>query len=180
MFSCAIKVAVSILAICVIENSYANCMQEEKIKQGVNYLSLISHDKKDLAILSFFDNNTSHPNRGLSFYIKNGSDYSIVPVPNSDVFIWFDYSLSASRINIFDYRLYRHNNEKKLISVEKKGDDLTAPQPIKLTVYKLAESHNDPGVPPYSWVIEKTLTTTGKYGSAYEVLDDSRYLCSVL
>ncbi|GAB7214300.1 carbapenem self-resistance protein CarG family protein [Dickeya oryzae] len=64
--------------------------------------------------------------------------------------------------------------------LKKKGDDLTAPQPIKLTVYTLVESHNDPGVPPYSWVIEKTLTTTGKYGSAYEVLDDYRYLCSVL
>ncbi|SLM64943.1 hypothetical protein DAQ1742_04178 [Dickeya aquatica] len=53
-------------------------------------------------------------------------------------------------------------------------------QPIKVTVYKLVESHNDPGVPPYSWVIEKTLTTKERYGSAYEVLDNIRYLCSVL
>ncbi|QOL16276.1 carbapenem self-resistance protein CarG family protein [Dickeya dianthicola] len=180
MFSCAIRVAVTILAVCLIKNSYANCIQEEKIKQGVNYLSLINHDKKDLAILSFFDNNTSHPNRGLSFYIKNNNGYSIIPVPNSDMFIWFDYSLSASRINIFDYRLYYHPKGKKLISVQKQGDDLTAMQPIKITVYKLVESHDDPGVPPYSWVIENTLITNEKYGSAYEVLDDIRYLCSVL
>ncbi len=180
MFSCAIRVAVTILAICVTNSSYANCMQEEKISQGVNYLSLINHGKKDLAILSFFDNNTSHPNRGLSFYIKDSHGYSIIPVPDSNVFIWFDYSLSASRINIFDYRLYHSPKGKKLISVQKRGDDLTAMQPIKVTVYKLVESHNDPGVPPYSWVIEKTLTTKERYGSAYEVLDNIRYLCSVL
>ncbi|WP_038926901.1 carbapenem self-resistance protein CarG family protein [Dickeya chrysanthemi] len=180
MFSYVIRVTTIILTVLITTKSYANCMQEEKIKQGVNYLSLINHERKDLAILSFFDNNTSHPNRGMSFYIKNSNGYSIIPVPNSDMFIWFDYSLSASRINIFDYRLYHHPKGKKLISVQKRGDDLTAMQPITITVYKLAESHDDPGVPPYSWVIEKTVTTPEKYGSAYEVLDDIRYLCSVL
>lgn len=73
------------------------------LQQGVNNLALAHPASADLAVLATFENNTSHPNRGLSFYIKTPDGYSLVPIPNSDAFIWFDYRIAASRQKIFDF-----------------------------------------------------------------------------
>ncbi|MGG2142829.1 carbapenem self-resistance protein CarG family protein [Symbiopectobacterium sp. RP] len=69
------------------------------LQPGVNNLALAHSTSEDFAVLATFKNNTSHPHRGLSFYIKTPDGYSLVP--NSDAFIWFDYRI-AKRLN-FDY-----------------------------------------------------------------------------
>lgn len=158
----------------------ATCADVVPLQQGVNALAL-AHDKaEDFAVLAMFENNTSHPNRGLSFYIKTADGYSLVPVPNSDAFIWFDYRLAASRQKIFDYQLMRSPQGLRLVTAEKVGEDLTDVQPVKLVRYVLQESHDDPGVPLYSWHEEKSVVTQQSYDSVEMVFTDGAALCTLL
>ncbi|WP_192456480.1 carbapenem self-resistance protein CarG family protein [Musicola keenii] len=157
----------------------AQCPTEIKLVPGVNYIDLISHQKKDLAIIAMFDNNTSHPYQGLSFYIHNADSYSIIPVPDSQVFIWFDYSIAASRTKVFDYRLYRFPQGIRLVTALKIGDDPSDRQRIELKRYALMENHEDPGIPPYSWYIDKTAKTEQSYDSADEIFKNTAFFCTV-
>lgn len=158
----------------------AACLNIVPLQQGVNPLA-IAHDKaEDFVVLATFENNTSHPNRSLSFYIKTAEGYTLVPVPDSDAFIWFDYRLAASRLKIFDYQLVRYPQGLRLITAEKVGEDLTDQQPVKLVRYALQESHDDPGVPPYNWQEETTVMTQKTYDSVENVLADTAALCALL
>lgn len=150
------------------------------LQPGVNTLSLAHPTSEDFAVLATFENNTSHPNRGLSFYIKTPDGYSLVPLPNSDAFIWFNYRIAASRQKIFDFQLVRYPQGVRLITAEKVGEDLTDTQPVKLQRYVLQESHDAPGVPLYTWHEEKTVVTTQSYEDVDTVLTDSTALCTLL
>ncbi|MCW2488258.1 CpmJ protein [Candidatus Symbiopectobacterium sp. NZEC127] len=150
------------------------------LQQGVNNLALAHPTSADFAVLATFENNTSHPNRGLSFYIKTPDGYSLVPLPNSDAFIWFDYRIAASRQKIFDFQLVRYPQGLRLITAEKVGEDLTDAQPVKLQRYVLQESHDDPGVPLYTWHEEKSVVTPQSYEDVDTVLTDSAALCTLL
>ncbi len=150
------------------------------LQPGVNNLSLAHPTSADFAVLATFENNTSHPNRSLSFYIKTPDGYSLAPLPNSDAFIWFDYRIAASRQKIFDFQLVRYPQGLRLITAEKVGEDLTDAQPIKLQRYVLQESHDDPGVPLYIWHEEKSIVTTQSYEDVDSVLTDSAALCTLL
>ena len=150
------------------------------LQQGVNNLALAHPTSEDFAVLATFENNTSHPNRGLSFYIKTSDGYSLVPIPNSDAFIWFDYRIAASRQKIFDFQLVRYPQGLRLITAEKVGEDLTDAQPVKLQRYVLQESHDDPGVTLYTWHEEKSVITTQYYEDVDAVLTNSSTLCTLL
>lgn len=54
------------------------------LQQGVNTLALAHPTSADFAVLATFKNNTSYPNRDLSFCIKTPDGYSLLPLPNSD------------------------------------------------------------------------------------------------
>ncbi|MGL9721286.1 carbapenem self-resistance protein CarG family protein [Symbiopectobacterium sp.] len=150
------------------------------LQPGVNNLALAHPTSEDFAVLATFENNTSHPNRGLSFYIKTPDGYSLVPIPNSDAFIWFDYRIAASRQKIFDVQLVRYPQGVRLITAEKVGEDLTDAQPVKLQRYVLQESLDDPCVPLYTWHEEKSVVTTQSYEDVDTVLTDSAALCTLL
>lgn len=150
------------------------------LQPGVNTLALAHPTSEDFVVLATFENNTSHPNRGVSFYIKTPDGYSLVPIPNSDAFIWFDYRIAASRQKIFDFQLVRYPQGVRLITAEKVGEDLTDAQPVKLQRYVLQESHDDPGVPLYTWHEEKSVVTTQSYEDVDTLLTDSAALCTLL
>ncbi|NLS43842.1 CpmJ protein [BEV proteobacterium] len=103
------------------------------LQPGVNNLALAHSTSEDFAVLATFENNTSHPHRGLSFYIKTPNGYSLIP--NSDAFIWFDYRIAASRQKIFYVQLVRYPQGVRLITAEKVGENLTDAQPVKLQRY---------------------------------------------
>lgn len=150
------------------------------LQQGINNLALAHPASADFAVLATFENNTSHPNRALSFYIKTSDGYSLVPIPNSDAFVWFDYRIAASRQKIFDFQLVRYPQGLRLITAEKVGEDLTDAQPVKLQRYALQESLDDPGVPLYAWHEEKNIVTTQSYEDVDALLSDSTALCTLL
>lgn len=158
----------------------AACPDVVPLQQGINTLALAHEKAEDFAVLATFENNTSHPNRGLSFYIKTVDGYSLVPVPNSDAFIWFDYRLAASRQKLFDFQLMRTSQGLRLVTAEKVGEDLTDLQPVKLVRYVLQESHDDPGVPLYTWHEENRVVTQRSYDSVEQVFADSAALCTLL
>lgn len=150
------------------------------LQPGVNTLALAHPTSEDFVVLATFENNTSHPSRGVSFYIKTPDGYSLIPIPNSDAFIWFDYRIAASRQKIFDFQLVRYPQGVRLITAEKVGEDLTDAQPVKLQRYVLQESHDDPGVPLYTWHEEKSVVTTQSYEDVDTLLTDSAALCTLL
>lgn len=158
----------------------AVCPNVVPLQQGVNSLALAHAKAEDFAVLATFENNTSHPNRGLSFYLKTPDGYTLVPVPDSDAFIWFDFRIAASRQKIFDYQLVRYPQGLRLITAEKVGEDLTDQQPVKLQRLVLQENHDDPGVPLYSWHEEKSVMTPQSYESVDTVLSDAALLCKLL
>ncbi|WP_413735081.1 carbapenem self-resistance protein CarG family protein [Sodalis sp. RH21] len=136
------------------------------LKPGPNLLDLNHDGRADYIMLAQFDNNTSHPSSGISFFIaKPDGGYSVVPVAGGEGFIWFDYRLSASALRIHGYRLYRDGVHYYLIGAHKTGEDLTDPQPVLFDVYQLEETRDDPGVPLYGWQLRHTFTSSRHYQS---------------
>lgn len=144
------------------------------LKPGSNYLDLNQDQVNDMVVMSQFDNNRSHPNQGLTFFVScPGRGYCIMPVAHSNLFTWFDYRLSAdAEFLVQDHRLYQLRNSFYLVSALKSGDDLFDTSKITLKVYKFTESHDDPGVPLYDWVLHKTRVTTKSYLSATEAYQE--------
>lgn len=138
------------------------------LKPGTNYLDLNRDQVKDMVVMAQFDNNTSHPNLGLTFFVScTDGGYCIMPVANSNLFTWFDYRLSAdTEFLVQDNRLYQLQNGFYLVSALKNGDNPFETSKITLRIYKFTESRNDPGVPLYDWVLHKTVVTTKSYLSA--------------
>ncbi|XBS68955.1 CpmJ protein [Acerihabitans sp. KWT182] len=140
---------------------------------GANVFDINNDGCDDYIMLAQFDNNTAYPNRGMSFFISRpDGGLSIVPVANSDHFIWFDYWLSASAIAIADTRLYRAGAQYYLVSAHKTGDDLLDTQPVSFNVYQLNETHHDPGMPLYSWQVMKTFSSSRPYLSVDQAFSE--------
>lgn len=138
------------------------------LKPGFNSLDLNRDGINDSVVVAEFDNNTSHPNRGLTFFIQTAKgEYFIVPVANSDLFTWFDYRLSAaSDFLIKDVRLYLLNNLYYLITAQKNGDDVFNPTRVKFEIYRLTESQDIPGVPRFDWSLTKKILSQKDYQAA--------------
>nr|WP_310617705.1 CpmJ protein [Pantoea cypripedii] len=140
------------------------------LKPGINYMDLNHDGIKDMVVMAQFDNNTSHPNLGLTFIVScpNGG-YCIMPVANSNLFTWFDYRLSAdAEFLVQDNRLYKFRNRYFLMTATKKGENAFEPGKTELRTYRFTESRDDPGVPLYDWVLHKTQLTKNAYQSASE------------
>lgn len=123
---------------------------------------------QDLVIYAKFDNNTSHPNKTMSIFIRNkNGGYNIVPVPHDAGFTWFDFSLSASTIKITDYRLYKKVNGYFIISAYKladeNGEDISNKLQVKFTRYDIQTNHESPGIPLFYWDITKAYVTKERY-----------------
>lgn len=148
------------------------------LKPGPNYLDLNRDKVNDIVVMAQFDNNTSHPNLGLTFFVScAGGGYCIIPVANSNLFTWFDYRLSADADFLLqDNRLYQLHNSFYMVSALKNGENPFDMSEITLRIYKFTESREDPGVPLYDWTLYNSLTTKKSYLSAteaYQEVDDS-------
>ncbi|XTZ37436.1 carbapenem self-resistance protein CarG family protein [Salmonella enterica] len=146
----------------------ASALSPVALKDGINKLDLNQDGKADYIVVAQFDNNTSHPNLGLTFFVNRPEGgMSIMPVTNSDTFTWFDYRLSAAAdFLIADNRLFREGKVYFLVTAQKSGANLFDPAQVELTFYRFSESRDDPGVPLYEWKKVKTQLTTKQYQSA--------------
>lgn len=138
------------------------------LKQGINPLDINDDGRQDYVVVAQFDNNTSHPNLGLTFFVDRGDGgLSIMPVANSERFTWFDYRLSAdAEFLIEDNQLFRRGNTFWLINAEKKGESPYDRNPFQLSYYRFTQSDDDPGVPLYQWSLMKKTITQNSYDSA--------------
>ena len=151
-------------------SSTAAALSTVALKDGINRLDLNQDGGKDYVIVAQFDNNTSHPNLGLTFFIKRpDGGHSIMPVANSDMFTWFDYRLSAAAdFLVQDNRLFLSAKHYFLVTAKKQGENVFDPAKVILTIYRFTESQNDPGVPLYEWSERKRLVTQNTYQSVDE------------
>ncbi|ELQ9311977.1 CpmJ protein [Serratia marcescens] len=158
------------LALCAISSTATATLSPVVLKDGISQLDLNQDGGKDYVAVAQFDNNTSHPNLGLTFFIKRpDGGYSIMPVTNSDKFTWFDYRLSAAAdFLVQDNRLFLSEKHYFLVAARKQGENIFDPAKVILTVYRFKESQNDPGVPLYEWSEQKHLVTQNTYQSADE------------
>lgn len=140
------------------------------LKDGINRLDLNQDGGNDYAVVAQFDNNTSHPNLGLTFFIKRPDGMlSIMPVTNSDAFTWFDYRLSAAAdFLVQNNRLFLSAKHYFLVTARKQGENVFDPTKVILTIYGFTESQNDPGIPLYEWSERKRLVTQSTYQSVDE------------
>ncbi|AUH00098.1 CpmJ protein [Prodigiosinella confusarubida] len=153
-------------------NAYA--LTPVTLKNGVNQLDINQDGLKDYVVLAQFDNNTSHPNLGLTFFIhRPDGGYSIMPVTNSSEFTWFDYRLSASAdFLVQDNRLFKIKKHYYLVTARKTEEDLFDVGKVSLTIYRFKVSRDDPGVPLYEWSMSKTVTAQRSYQSADEAYQE--------
>lgn len=145
-----------------------------ELKEGINRLDLNHDGVLDYVTVAQFDNNTSHPNLGLTFFINRPEGgLSIMPIVGSDLFTWFDYRLSAaSDFLVLDNRLFREGETFYLVTAKKKGENVFDPSHAELTFYRFNESQDDPGVPLYGWLPVKSLVTEDIYQSASQAYQE--------
>jgi len=164
--------AVTLRAVCwlaaAVFSSSAWALSPVLLKQGINPLDINGDGRQDYVVVAQFDNNTSHPNLGLTFFVDRGDGgLSIMPVANSERFTWFDYRLSAdAEFLVEDNQLFRRGNTFWLINAEKKGESPYARNPFQLSYYRFTQSDDDPGVPLYQWSLMKKTITQNSYDSA--------------
>lgn len=138
------------------------------LRSGINSIDLNRDGLMDSVLVAEFDNNTSHPNMGLTFFVRTPEKtHNIMPVANSNLFTWFDFRLSADAgFLVQDNRLFTSGRHYFLVSALKKGDNLYESTPVELRVYRFTESRDDPGVPRYDWTLIRTMTSREKHLSA--------------
>lgn len=156
-----------LFAIC---SSTAAALSSVALKDGINQVSLNQDGGKDYVVVAQFDNNTSHPNLGLTFFIQRpDGGYSIMPVANSNAFTWFDYRLSAAAdFLVQDNRLFLSGGRYFLVSARKEGENAFDPANVILTIYGFSSSQDDPGVPLYEWSERQRVVTKNTYQSVDE------------
>lgn len=147
------------------------------LKWGVNMMDVNGDGLVDLVIYAKFDNNTSHPNKTMTIFMKNkNGEYNIVPVPNDAGFTWFDFSLSASTTKITDFKLYKKSNGFFVVRVHKmankqNGEDVSDKLPVKLSRYDINMDQEIPGNPLFYWGLTKTYVTKEHYGDVDEAFN---------
>lgn len=149
------------------------------LKGGQNNIDLNNNGITDIIFLASFDNNTSHPNRTATIFMKDNKKWSIIPTPDDNGFIWSDFSLSASMVKISDFELHQYKNHyymvkgKKFIDNNNSGD-LSDNTQIKFIRYKIANNEVDPGVSNLYWQPTGSYITIEKYlnvDDAFKFLD---------
>ncbi|MBA0168722.1 CpmJ protein [Pectobacterium sp. CFBP8739] len=140
------------------------------LKDGINRLDLNQDDGEDYVVVAQFDNNTSHPNLGMTFFVQRpDGGHSIMPVANSDTFTWFDYRLSATAdFLVQDNRLFLSGKRYFLVTASKQGENIFDFTKVMLTIHDFKSSQDDPGVPLYEWSVRKRVVTQQSYQSADE------------
>ena len=148
------------------------------LKPGFNKLDLNHDGIKDTVVRAVFDNNTSHPNLGLTFFVNSTSgEQNIVPVANSNIFTWFDFRLSAAAdFLVQDIKLYVSERTYYIVKAQKKSENLYDPAKVEMIIYRFNETRDDPGVPVYDWVMNKKILSAGTYQSAEEALLELKYV----
>ncbi len=149
--------------------SAAQAMIPMELHSGPNKTDLTGNGLTDYIFVAHYDKNTSHPDRGITFYIaKPEGGYSIMPVPETagTSFTYFDQSLSVTNHLVTDYRLYQTPQQTLFVTAHKRGADPFTPQPVLFTIYRLKQSEDYPGVPLFSWHLVSSLTSEDRYISA--------------
>lgn len=170
-----------LFGVCFSAAGAAGEMKAVRLKEGINYLDVNGDGIKDLVISAQFDNNTSHINHAMTIYIrKPDGGYSIVPVPDDSGFSWFDFSLSASVIQISSYQLYQAARGYYIVRADKLtggeyGDDAAERLPVKFTRYALAENHDIPGQPLYTWQQRAVWISAQRYEDADQALAEIHF-----
>ncbi|AOR61324.1 CpmJ protein [Pectobacterium parmentieri] len=157
------------VALCAI-SSTAAALSPVVLKDGINQLDLNQDGGQDYVVVAQFDNNTSHPHLGLTFFIQRpDGGHSIMPVANSNTFTWFDYRLSAAAdFLVQDNQLFLSGGRYFLVSARKEGENAFDPAKVILTIYGFSSSQDDPGVPLYEWSERKRVVTQNAYQSVDE------------
>ncbi|MGF7483718.1 carbapenem self-resistance protein CarG family protein [Providencia sp. SP181] len=149
-----------------------------KLNDGINYLTLKDDNATIIIFSAIFNNNTSHSNHTVTFFVKNNNNWSIIPSPDDNGFIWSDFILSASGIKIANFRLYKNKDQYYIVKGVKvtshSHEDLTDSTKVNFTGYKLSTNQSDPGVSNYFWLFLGSYITNDTYidiDDAFNFLD---------
>ncbi|WP_074012956.1 hypothetical protein [Candidatus Sodalis sp. SoCistrobi] len=136
---------------------------------GGNQVDIDNNGKPDLVILGQFDNNHTHNCHGISFFIHHpDGGFSMVPVANSDKFVWLDNRLTASSAKVLVNRLFHDGRRYYLVKAQKYGANLYTLLPVKFTLYLLGKHQGEPGEPHYRWHAWRSFLSQQRYASVEE------------
>lgn len=137
------------------------------LNDGINYLTLKDDAATIIIFSARFNNNTSHSNHTVTFFIKKNNNWSIIPSPDDSGFVWSDFSLSASGTKIANFRLYKNKEQYYIVKGVKvtshNHEDLTDSTKVNFTGYKLSKNQSDPGVSDYFWFFLGSYITNDTY-----------------
>lgn len=136
---------------------------------GDNRVDIDGNGKPDLVILGQFDNNHTHNCHGISFFIHHpDGGFSMVPVANSDKFVWLDSRLTASSAKVLVNRLFHDGRRYYLVKAQKYGVNLYTLLPVRFTLYLLGKHQGEPGEPHYRWHAWRSFLSQRRYASVEE------------
>lgn len=145
-----------VIALLVSQPAFSAIESRIALKEGENRIDLNNDGIPDIVFSATYDNNTSHPSQTLTVFIRRDNNWFIVPLPDGDGFTWADFRLSASTLKIDGFELHRDKGTLYLIRAAKYAgkngiSDLTDQSQVTFSRYRMAESHDDPGISLFHW-----------------------------
>ncbi|MEH6826191.1 MAG: hypothetical protein V7629_20060 [Motiliproteus sp.] len=139
------------------------------VKQGVNGVDLNIDGRMDYVLLAQYDNNKSHPNQSITFYIqKPEGGYSIMPSVVGNEFTYFALSLAGTNEMVNGFSLLNFNGHVYFATADKKARSPYDYQKFAYTLYKFMTSDDHPGAPLYSWIKVDKANSLNEYMSSDE------------
>ncbi|CAK8744365.1 hypothetical protein SODG_007457 [Sodalis praecaptivus] len=92
----------------------------------------------------------------------------MVPVANSDKFVWLDSRLTASSAKVLVNRLFHDGRRYYLVKAQKYGVNLYTLLPVRFTLYLYSKHQGEPGEPHYRWHAWRSFLSQRRYASVEE------------
>lgn len=169
---------VSVLILFLLASLRANAIEPLLLNSGQNLMDLNADGTVDSVFLAQDDNNTSHPNPGITFFIlKPEGGYSMPPAVKGGGFTNFKLLLAVTNELLIDFRLYHYLDQFYFVTAEKKGSDPYASALVLLTLYQLEKMDDHPGASLYSWQPHSSMTTINTYHSVDSAFNECNQRC---
>ncbi|QAV24639.1 carbapenem self-resistance protein CarG family protein [Proteus hauseri] len=143
------------------------------LKYGVNLIDFDGDGIEDIVIKSRRALNSTTTVDMVTVYIKGNDDRTyIVPSIYANASSLYDSYIKDTNIKISDFKFIEKKGYVILLSLEKIGNNLLNPAPIRFSSYRIAEQKNN-NEELYRWKFSSHCVTEVDYLSVDEAFSDS-------
>ncbi|MEQ4921930.1 carbapenem self-resistance protein CarG family protein [Proteus hauseri] len=143
------------------------------LEYGVNLIDFNGDGVKDIVIKSRRALNSTTTVDMVTVYIKGNNDkVYIVPSIYANALSLYDNKIKDTNIKISNFKFIEKNDYVILLSLEKSGNNLLKPTPVRFSSYTIAAQENN-NEELYRWKYASHCVTEMDYLSVDDALSDS-------